>query len=223
MDEDRKSRFRRLMASAASRACDVLGELLRDEIAVGESRVYDNISRDALTERLRDRDDQVTISQSAFGAEPVKVSLVVDGSQIRPLLQVLMGRHGTSSAREGADHDGAVIDSIEADALRELASVITGSCARVLAGELGLKGLSLPSMPPHTSLEDKVCWLLPDARSMCAEAELKARRSQLKIELMISLDPENNARHPSQSLSAKARVEGEPEDARRMAVRPERT
>jgi chemotaxis protein CheY-P-specific phosphatase CheC len=223
MNEDRKSRFGRLMASAASRACSALSELLHDEVVVGESHVYDDISRDALMERLRGHDDQVTISQSAFGAEPVKVSLVVDGSQVRPLLQVLMGRHGTSIAREDTNHDGAVIDTIEADALRELASVITGSCARVLAGELGLKGLSLPSMPPHTSLEDKVCWLLPDARSMCAEAELKARGSQLKIELMISLDPETGVKHPSESLGGKARVEDEPADARRMAVRPERT
>jgi hypothetical protein len=189
-----------LMAATADRAAYALGRLLNAEVRVSCCRLYHGDRREALTESLQGRGALVRVSQTAFGAETIEVSIVIEESRIRHMLDLLMGRHGASLLPlvEPVLQNGARFDPFEIDALKETANIVTGSCIAVLGGELGLTGCSLPSMAAEMPLADTVCSLLPRVTSMCVTARLKASAHALEIVLMISIaGPAASAARPA--------------------------
>ncbi len=178
-----------LMAATADRASYALGRLLNAEVRVSCCQLYHGDWREALTESLQGRGALVTISQTAFGAEPVVVSIVIEESRTRCMLDLLMGRHGASLLPfvDPVSQNGARFDPLEIDALKETANIVTGNCIAVLGRELGLTGCSLPSMAAEMPLADTVCSLLPRVGSMCVKSRLKASAHALEVVLMISI------------------------------------
>jgi hypothetical protein len=226
MNNERSSaHLGRLMFRAITRAADTLGELLNDQVRIKHSRFYRVIWRQALSDHLRGREDFLAVGQTAFGGEPMKVWLALENRQVRRLLDSLMGRHGSSPPRGSGSSEprGGRIDPSELDALKETINIVTGSCVAVLAHQLGLKGLSLPSVEPRRGWsEDKIHWLVADAQSLCAESQLEAQRHPLEVTLLMAvLTPEsigstrertNGTSIPADALSG----------ARRLAARPAR-
>ena len=178
-----------LMAAAAERAAHALSRLVNEEVRVSCCELYHSDWRDALTESLQGRGALVTVSQTAFGAEPVEISLVIEQSRTRRMLDLLMGRHGASLLPlvDPVLQNGARFDPFEIDALKETANIVTGSCIAVLGRDLGLTGCSMPSMAAEMPLADTVRSLLPRVSSMCVKARLKASAHALEIVLMISI------------------------------------
>jgi chemotaxis protein CheY-P-specific phosphatase CheC len=186
-----------LMAAAAVSAADALSRLLNHQIQVGSSRLYRGDQTGALMDHLRGRDRLLTVSQTAYGADSMKVSLVVEDNHACCLVDMLMGRHGGSRQPNVAGDEPDSLDCAanpnpgfdfgEIDALKEAANIVAGSCAAVLAPELGLERMSLPSIVQPPSLSDRVGWFLPDDRSMCAESRLKSLVGSLELELMMSI------------------------------------
>ncbi len=179
--------FEQLMAAAADGASYALSRLLNAEVRVSCCRLYHGDWREALTESLQVRGALVTITQTAFGAEPVEVSLVIEESRTRRMLDLLMGRHGASLLPSVDPQNGVRFDPFEIDALKETANIVTGSCIAVLGRDLGLTGCSLPSLVAGMPLADTVCSLLPRASSMCVNSWLEARAHALEIALMMSI------------------------------------
>ena len=165
----------------ADRTSCALSRLLNAEVRVSCCRLYHGDWREALTESLQGRGALVTITQTAFGAEPVEVSLMIEERRTRRMLDLLMGRHGASLLQSVDPHNGARFDPFEIDALKETANIVTGSCIAVLGGDLGLTGCSLPSMASGMPLADTICSLLPCVDSMCAESRLKASAHALEL------------------------------------------
>ncbi len=178
-----------LMAATADGASYALGRLLNAEVRVSCCQLYHGDWREALTQSLQGRGALVTITQTVFGAEPVEVSLVIEESRTRRMLDLLMGRHGASllPSVDPVAQNGARFDSFEIDALKETAHIVTGSCMAVLGRDLGLTGCSLPSMAAEMPLAGTVCSLLPRASSMCVKSWLKASAHALEIALMMSI------------------------------------
>ena len=181
--------FEQLMAATADGASYALGRLLNAEVRVNCCQLYHGDWREALTESLQGRGALVTITQTAFGAEPVEVSLVIEESRTRRMLDLLMGRHGASllPSVDPVPQNGARFDPFEIDALKETANIVTGSCIAVLGRDLGLTGCSLPSLAAGMPLADTVCSLLPRVSSMCVESRLNAGAHALEIALMMSI------------------------------------
>ena len=194
-----------LMAAAADRASYALGRLLNAEVRVSGRQLYHGGWRQALTESLQGRGALVTITQTAFGAEPVGVALVIEESRTRRMLDLLMGRHGASLLPSVDAQNGARFDSFEIDALKETANIVAGSCIAVLDRDFGLTGCSLPLVAAGMPLADTVCSLLPRASSMCVESRLNASAHGLELALMMSIagpadSAAANATHPMRSL-----------------------
>lgn len=223
--ENTAKNLEQLMVAAANRASDALGELLNDEIRIAHSQVYDGNWPEALSDRLKGRENLLTISQTAFGAEPMKVSLVIERKRVGCLLDLLMGRHGDSDLLGfgAAGLDDARLDPTEIDALKETANIVTGSCVSVLGRELGLTGMSLPSLAPQSSLAERVYWLLPDAQSLCAQSLLKTRSHPLEMELMMSIVCPRNIGATARNTNGSARAAAVPPRVRHSAARQERT
>lgn len=224
-NEPSSAHLGRLMFRAITRAADTLGELLNDQVRIKHSRFCRVTWRQALSDHLRGREDFVAVGQTAFGGEPMKVWLALENRQVSRLLDSLMGRHGGSPPGGSgySEPRGGRIDPSEVDALKETTNIVTGSCVAVLARELGLKGLSLPSVEPRTGWsEDKVYWLVADAQSLCAEAQLETQRHRLAVTLLMAV-----LTHESIG-STRERTNGAPiladalPGARRLAARPAR-
>jgi chemotaxis protein CheY-P-specific phosphatase CheC len=185
----------RLIYRAINRAADTLGELLNDQVRINHCRFYRVNWRQALSDHLRGREDYLAVGQTAFGREPMRVWLALENRQVNRLLDGLMGRHGGASpgTRGYSEPRGGRFDPSEVDALKETTNIVSGSCVAVLARELGLKGLSLPSVESRRGWsEDKVYWLVADAQSLCIDSQLQAQRHPLEVTLLMSvLTPES--------------------------------
>jgi hypothetical protein len=209
-----------LTLSAALSTSSVLSMMLNDGMQVADCRIYYASAREALLERLRRRYGLLAVSQTALGAEPVKVSLIVGKEHVGLLLDRLMGRPGglrNTSAEEA--RCAGVLDATEIDALRETANIVTGACAAVFGRELGITSMSLPSFASQDMLDDIVGFLLPDREAVCTESHLKAATHALELDLLMSI-----ARKCA--LKAIGRTNGSPcgpRDVRRWGPPPART
>jgi len=216
-----------LMALAADRASHALGRLLNEEVRVSCCRLYHGDWREALTESLQGRGALVTISQTAFGAEPVEVSLMIEESRTGCMLDLLMGRHGASLllSVDQAPQNGARLDPFEIDALKETANIVTGSCIAVPGRDLGLTGSSLPTMGSEMLLTDRVRFFLPRVHSMCVKSRLKASHHALEVVLMMSIaGPGDTADlRPAADPANLSRRAGLPPGVRRSADRQARS
>ncbi len=209
-----------LMEAASARASVALSQLLNGEIRVRCCRLYHADWREALLESLNGRDHLVTVSQTAFGKEPVTVSLAIDYSLIGSMLDLLLGRHGAAPLPE-SDEPAAPFDPCEIDALKEAANIVTGTCIAVLEHELGLTGVSLPSFGEQLSPADRVYRLLPDPQSICINSRLTASARPLEIVLMMSIA--GPAERSAAAASGDATPAAAPEDVPRPADNPARS
>jgi len=225
MKDDRFAKsIERLVVNAAVRASHSLSELLNDEIRITNCQLDYGNWREALLERLKNGGNVLTINQTTLGAEPVRVSLVIDAGYLSRLVNMLMGRPGAHSFMDQDDAyvSGTPIDWTDIDALTETTNIVTGSCAAVLGPRLGLRGMSVPALAPaKIQPPDRLSWLLPDSHSMCADSRLKARRNPLEIELIISIEHANGA-EPAKERPDGTRVVETP-DSRRLAARQARS
>jgi chemotaxis protein CheY-P-specific phosphatase CheC len=210
-----------LMEAASARASAALSQLLNGEIQVRCCRLYHGDLRPALLESLRGPDQLVTVSQTAFGKEPVTVSLAIDYSLIGSMLDLLFGRHGAAPLPE-SDEPAAPFDSYEIDALKETANIVTGTCIAVLEHELGLTGVSLPTFGEQLSPAECVCRLLPDPQSICIKSRLTAAARPLEIVLLMSIagPPERSS---DADAGGDATREAAPQDVPRLAAHPARS
>ena len=206
--------FERLMAAAADRASHALGRMLNAEVRVSHCLLYHGDGRQALMESLQGLGTLVTFNQTAFGAEAVEVSMLIEESRIRCLLDLLLGRHGASlpPSVDSDPQDGARFDPLEIDALKETANILTGTCIGVLGRDFGLSRFSMPSMGAEMPLADRVCALLPHAHSMCVKSGLRACAHPLEIVLVTAVAGPADA--------ARLRTDAEQPSANRRAASP---
>ncbi len=213
--------FERVMAAAAERACDALGRMLNAEVRLSHCLLYRGDGRAALMECLQGRGTLVTVSQTAFGAEPVEVSLLIEESRIRCLLDLLMGRHGASllPSVDSDQHNGARFDPLEIDALKETTNILTGTCIAVLGRDFGLSRFSMPSLGAEMALADRVRALLPRVHSMCVKSGLNACAHPLEIVLVTAVAGPAGAAGPASANRRPA----SPPAARQLADRQARS